>query len=132
MIQIKRAYQPAAPNDGYRVLVERLWPRGLRKEEAHLDGWLKVLAPSDALRKWFGHDPARFREFRDRYRRELKSPEAEAELEELVQRAERTTVTLIYSARDEQHNNALLLAAEIERRLKSRARRAHPSAETRR
>ena len=77
MIKLKRAYQPVVDDDGYRVLVERLWPRGLRKEEVHFDAWLKDIAPSDALRKWFGHDPARFTEFRERYKRELRSPDAQ-------------------------------------------------------
>jgi uncharacterized protein YeaO (DUF488 family) len=122
MVRLKRAYESPARTDGYRVLVERLWPRGLRKDEAHLDAWLKEIAPSDALRKWFGHDPDRFREFCSRYRRELESPEAREKLDELAHRAARETVTLIYSAHDQEHNNAVVLAEELERRL-PRARR---------
>jgi len=117
MIQLKRAYEPAAASDGYRVLVERLWPRGLRKAEAHLDEWLKDVAPSDELRRWFGHEPSRFREFRERYKRELRSDAARATLAELARRAARQTVTLVYSAHDERHNNAVVLAWELERRI---------------
>lgn len=117
MIQLKRAYEPAAASDGYRVLVERLWPRGLRKANAHIDEWLKDIAPSHELRRWFGHDRSRFSEFRDRYKRELRSEPAHAALAELVRRAARATVTLVYSAHDEVYNNAVVLAREIERRL---------------
>ena len=110
-IQLKRAYEPAAPGDGYRVLVDRLWPRGLRKADAHLDAWLKEIAPSDPLRRWFAHDPDRFREFRERYRRELRG---KTELAGLADRARHQRITLVYSAHDEQHNNAVVLAREIE------------------
>jgi uncharacterized protein YeaO (DUF488 family) len=116
-VQLKRAYVPAAPADGYRVLVERLWPRGLRKDVARLDEWLKEVAPSDALRKWFGHDPARFREFRDRYLHELQEPAAEKALDELVRRVAHERVTLVYAAHDEEHNSALVLASVLETRL---------------
>ena len=116
MLQIKRAYEPAVPADGYRVLVERLWPRGVRKDDARLDDWLKDLAPSDELRRWFDHDPARFQEFKKRYKRELRSPEAQELLERLAQRAARQRVTLVYSAHDEENNNAVVLADELERR----------------
>jgi uncharacterized protein YeaO (DUF488 family) len=125
MVKLKRAYEPAASSDGDRVLVDRLWPRGVRKDDAALDAWLKDLAPSDALRKWFAHEPARFREFRARYARELKSPAAEELLEDLAERAKRGTVTLIYAARDETHNNAVVLAHELERRAKHAAARRH-------
>lgn len=117
MIQLKRAYEPAAPRDGLRVLVERLWPRGLRKRDAHIDEWLKDLAPSDALRRWFGHQPARFPEFRARYRRELRSAPARAALSELERRARRRRVTLVYAAHDQTHNNAVVLAQQLRRRL---------------
>ncbi|HEX7838959.1 MAG TPA: DUF488 family protein [Kofleriaceae bacterium] len=124
MIQVKRAYEPAAPSDGYRVLVERLWPRGLRKADAHIDEWRKDVAPSDELRRWFGHEPSRFPEFRERYQRELRSEAARAALAELARRAARQTVTLVYSAHDELHNSAVVLARELERRLaRSRTRR---------
>jgi uncharacterized protein YeaO (DUF488 family) len=118
MIKLKRAYGPASRSDGERLLVERLWPRGLRKDDAHFDAWLKEIAPSDELRKWFGHDPARFREFRERYKRELHHANAKKLLDELAHRAARRTVTLVYSAHDEEHNNAIVLAEEIERRIR--------------
>jgi uncharacterized protein YeaO (DUF488 family) len=117
MIRLKRAYDPAEPNDGYRVLVERLWPRGLRKAKGHFDDWLKDIAPSPELRRWFGHDPSRFSEFRERYRRELHAEPARTAFSALASRAERGTVTLVYSAHDEVHNNAVVLARELERRL---------------
>jgi uncharacterized protein YeaO (DUF488 family) len=120
MIHLKRAYEPAAAADGYRVLVERLWPRGLRKAEAHVDEWLKDVAPSHELRRWFGHEPSRFSEFRERYKRELRAEPARTALTALANRAARGTVTLVYSAHDEAHNNAVVLAREIERRLARR------------
>lgn len=113
MLRLKRAYEAPAKGDGHRVLVDRLWPRGLRKEEAQIDEWLKELAPSDALRKWFGHDPDRFAEFRERYARELEQPEARALLDALAHRAARGRVTLVYAAHDEEHNNAVVLADAI-------------------
>ncbi len=107
MIRIKRIYDPPAPDDGRRVLVDRLWPRGIAKDEARLDEWLKELAPSDELRKWFGHDPAKWDEFRARYRTELKSrPEL---LVQLRAAANKGTVTLLYAAKDTEHNNAVVL-----------------------
>ena len=106
-IRLKRAYEPPADSDGARVLVDRLWPRGVSKAEAKLDLWLKEIAPSTELRKWFGHDPARWSEFQRRYRGELKQrPDEIAELQRL---AERGPVTLIYSAHDERHNDAVVL-----------------------
>jgi uncharacterized protein YeaO (DUF488 family) len=117
MIRIKRAYEPATPADGHRVLVDRLWPRGLRKERAHLDQWLKEVAPSDTLRKWFGHDPRRWAGFRERYLRELDTPAADAVLAGLARAARRGRVTLIYSAHDELHNDAVVLAEELTRRV---------------
>lgn len=121
MIRLKRAYEPAAPEDGYRVLVERLWPRGLRKTDAHLDDWLKDVAPSDALRRWFGHEPSRFAEFRDRYRRELHAEPARTAFADLARRAARQTITLVFAARDEQHNNAVVLAQELSLRARRTA-----------
>lgn len=106
-IQIKRAYEPAAPQDGERYLVDRLWPRGMKKDALRLAGWLKEIAPSDSLRHWFGHDPARWAEFRRRYRDELKSQEAA--LKQLRDALKRGTVTLVYSAHDEEHNQAVVL-----------------------
>jgi uncharacterized protein YeaO (DUF488 family) len=117
MIHLKRAYEPARTSDGYRVLVERLWPRGLRKADAHLDEWIKDVAPSHELRRWFGHDPSRFPEFRERYKRELHAEPARTALAVLADLAARRTVTLVYSAHDEAHNNAVVLARELERRL---------------
>jgi len=107
-VRLKRAYEPAASSDGYRVLVDRLWPRGVRREEARLDEWAKELAPSAALRRWFAHDPARFGEFRRRYTAELAAQEEK--LGELRRRARNGTLTLVYGARDQEHNDAVVLA----------------------
>lgn len=107
MIQLKRAYEKPSPKDGERILVERLWPRGLTKEKAAVDLWLKDIAPSTELRKWFGHDPARWEKFRERYRKELE--EKKDALQLLKQKAKEGTVTLVYAAHDEEHNGALVL-----------------------
>jgi uncharacterized protein YeaO (DUF488 family) len=107
-IRLKRAYDPREPADGYRVLVDRLWPRGVSKDEAHLDEWARELAPSPELRRWFGHDPARFEEFRRRYLDELAGHGEK--LAELRGRARHGTVTLVYGARDTEHNDAVVLA----------------------
>lgn len=117
MIQIKRAYEAPSRTDGHRVLVERLWPRGLAKADAHIEEWLKDVAPSHELRRWFGHDPSRFSEFRERYRRELRTEPAHTAFMDLARRAATSTVTLIYSAHDELHNNAVVLAQELKRRI---------------
>jgi len=110
MLTIKRIYEPAAASDGFRILVDRLWPRGISNDKARLDVWLKEIAPSDALRKWFGHDPDRWVQFQTRYRRELRAkPEAVKQLKHLLK--EHRTATLLFSARDEQHNNAVVLRA---------------------
>ncbi len=106
-IRLKRAYEPAAPSDGYRVLIDRLWPRGVKRESARLDEWARELAPSTELRRWFGHDPARFAEFRRRYLEELSAQEDK--LRELRGRARETTLTLVYGARDTEHNDAVVL-----------------------
>jgi len=106
-LRIKRAYEPPSPDDGERYLVDRLWPRGLKKEALALSGWLKDVAPSNALRQWFGHDPARWEKFRRRYRTELKSQsKALLPLRDAVAEG---PVTLVYSARDEAHNQAVVL-----------------------
>lgn len=106
-VRIKRVYEPAEKSDGYRVLIDRVWPRGVSKERAALDEWAKDLAPSASLRKWFGHDPSRFEQFRERYRKEL---DAQQDLlRELRSRARREAVTILYGAHDEQHNNAVVL-----------------------
>jgi uncharacterized protein YeaO (DUF488 family) len=125
MIRIKRAYEQPARADGHRVLIDRLWPRGVSKATAQLDEWLKDLAPSEQLRKWFAHDPDRFPEFRTRYRKELSQPAARALLRALAARARRGTVTLVYAAHDQHHNDAVVLASVLQRRL-SRAARATP------
>lgn len=110
-LRLKRAYAPADPADGTRVLVDRLWPRGVSKAEAALDHWLKEIAPSDELRHWFGHDPARWEEFRERYAAELdRHPEPLAQLRELARAG---TVTLVYAAHDEAHNNAVALRERL-------------------
>lgn len=123
-LHLKRVYEPPSSTDGRRVLVDRLWPRGVRKADARIDEWLKDVAPSHELRRWFGHDPERFPEFRERYRRELRAEPARSVLAELQRRAARGTVTLIYAARDDQHNNAVVLAQELARR---RGRAAGPA-----
>ncbi|MGA9761954.1 MAG: DUF488 family protein [Gaiellaceae bacterium] len=107
-VRLKRAYEPVAAEDGSRVLVERLWPRGVTRERARLDEWAKEIAPSPELRRWYAHDPARFAEFRRRYLGELAGHEQE--LEELRRRARAGTLTLVYAARDEERNSAVVLA----------------------
>jgi uncharacterized protein YeaO (DUF488 family) len=107
-VRLKRAYDPAEPGDGYRVLVDRLWPRGVSKERARLDEWARELAPSAELRTWFGHDPERFAEFERRYRAELAAHGEK--LDELRRRARAGTLTLVYGARDEEHNDAVVLS----------------------
>jgi uncharacterized protein YeaO (DUF488 family) len=107
-VQTKRIYEPADPADGYRVLIDHVWPRGVSRERAQLDQWARELAPSDELRKWFDHVPERFEEFRARYRLELSS---HGELiDKLRDRANNGRVTIVYAARDEEHNNAVVLA----------------------
>ncbi|SDG28384.1 DUF488 domain-containing protein [Chitinophaga filiformis] len=106
-VVIKRAYDPADPRDGYRILVDRLWPRGIKKEAAEIDQWLKEVAPSTKLRTWFGHDPAKWREFKKRYREELKDNEAWEELQDLARGKKK--ITLVYAAKDEEHNQAVVL-----------------------
>ena len=115
-IDVKRAYEPPARSDGYRVLVDRIWPRGVTKDDLEVDAWLKDVAPSTALRKWFGHDPKKWDEFRRRYARELE-PHAAA-LGQLVERARAGRVTLVFGAKDTEHNNAVALKEHLERRLK--------------
>src|SRR5215213_7148631 len=112
-IQIKRAYEPASPDDGHRVLIDRLWPRGVSRQSAKLDEWVKELAPSTELRQWFGHEPARFEEFRRRYIAELR--DEGLTLTALRRRAREGRLTLVYSAHDTEHNDAVVLA-EILRR----------------
>jgi uncharacterized protein YeaO (DUF488 family) len=106
-VRLKRAYEPPAPDDGERILVDRLWPRGVSRGDAALDAWMKDIAPSTALRQWFAHDPARWDMFRDRYAEELRD---HADLvEQLRERARRGPITLVYSAHDAEHNDAVVL-----------------------
>jgi uncharacterized protein YeaO (DUF488 family) len=110
-VRLKRAYEPADPADGLRILVDRLWPRGASKADIALDEWMKEIAPSTGLRKWFGHDPARWNEFRRRYAHEVSGkPEMLARLRE---RAREGPITLLYSAHDELHNDAVALRSLI-------------------
>lgn len=119
MIKIKRVYEEAAAQDGARFLVERLWPRGLKKAALPMDGWLKEVAPSTALRQWFGHDPQRWDEFKRRYFAELDAaPDAWASLQAAAQQG---SVTLLYSARDTAHNGALALQDYLEQHAEDRA-----------
>ena len=111
-VALKRAYEAASDSDGTRVLVDRLWPRGVTKAKARIDVWLKDVAPSTQLRKWFGHDPDKWTEFQRRYRAELKGSEALAELRKLAREGH---VTLVYGAKDEEHNDAVVLAKLLRR-----------------
>jgi uncharacterized protein YeaO (DUF488 family) len=106
--RVKRVYDPFDPADGHRVLIDHVWPRGVTRERARLDAWARDLAPSDALRTWFDHRPERFEEFRERYRNELIAHSAP--LDELRRRAATNRVTILYAARDRDHNNAVVLA----------------------
>ncbi len=116
MIRVKRVYEPARREDGRRFLVDRLWPRGIKRETLSLDAWAKEVAPSDSLRRWFAHDPYRWDEFRRRYAAELdRRPEAWGPILEAVRRG---TVTLVYSARDSRQNNAVVLKGYLQMKLK--------------
>ncbi|TQL47125.1 uncharacterized protein YeaO (DUF488 family) [Homoserinimonas aerilata] len=106
-VTVKRVYEHPEPADGYRILVDRVWPRGVSKEHAAVELWLKEVGPSTELRKWFGHDPERYDEFAERYRAELANSDAMRELTDAV--SQHDTVTLVYSAKDEQHNQAVVL-----------------------
>jgi uncharacterized protein YeaO (DUF488 family) len=112
-VRRKRAYEPAGSADGHRVLIDRIWPRGVSRKRACLDEWARDLAPSSELRRWFGHDPARFAEFRRRYESELAAQEAK--LRDLRRIARDGTLTLVYGARDTEHNDAVVLADFLER-----------------
>jgi uncharacterized protein YeaO (DUF488 family) len=114
-VRLKRAYEPASAEDGYRVLVDRLWPRGVSKKQAKLDEWDQELAPSSQLREWFGHEPDRFPEFRRRYIDELRANRPS--LRQLRRRARTGTLTLVYSAHDSEHNDAVVLAEVLRRGL---------------
>jgi len=115
MIRVKRAYESPEADDGARILVDRLWPRGVKKEQLSLHAWLRDVAPSDELRKWFGHDPAKWEEFKKRYFVELDGkPEA---LKSLLETVRDGNVTLLYAAQDKEHNNAVALKAYLEAKL---------------
>lgn len=117
-VRLKRAYEPAASSDGYRVLIDRLWPRGVSRERAALDEWDQELAPSAELRQWFGHEPGRFEEFRRRYRDELR--DKRSRIAKLRAQAREGTLTLVYSARDAEHNDAVVLGEVLRRGLPKR------------
>lgn len=114
MVTLKRVYEPLARGDGYRVLVERLWPRGISKQTAHIDLWLKDIAPSPKLRSWYSHDVNKWAEFQRRYRAELRANNALAQLRDLLRA--RRIVTFVYAARDQEHNSALVLKEFLEGR----------------
>jgi len=129
MIRLKRAYDAISRTDGARFLVERLWPRGVSKATLQLDAWLKEVGPSTALRKWFSHDPEKWREFRRRYFRELDSrPEA---WKPIVSAARRGTVTLVYSSHDTEHNNAVALQEYVRAKSRRPSRPPHAAAANR-
>jgi uncharacterized protein YeaO (DUF488 family) len=121
MTQMKRIYESATAEDGYRVLVERLWPRGVSKAAAHLDAWEKGVAPSDSLRRWYGHDPQKWEEFQTRYETELQTQEAQAILERLVERARNSVVTLLYASHAGEISNAAVLQRMLMHRLAARS-----------
>lgn len=112
MIELKRVYEPWDQRDGKRILVDRLWPRGVTKEKAHLDVWLKAIAPSTELRKWFGHDPDKWEEFQQRYRAELAAHGTAVST--ILDASNEGTVTLVYAAKDEEHNEAVVLKDYLE------------------
>lgn len=116
-VRVKRAYEPVSPGDGYRVLIDRLWPRGVSRQRARLDEWDKDLSPSTELREWFRHDPGRFEEFRRRYLEELQA--RRPRIAELRRHARVGTLTLVHSARDTEHNDAVVLAEVVRRGLPS-------------
>jgi uncharacterized protein YeaO (DUF488 family) len=121
VIRMKRIYEPVSDEDGYRVLVERLWPRGVSKESAELDAWEKDIAPSNALRRWYGHDPKKWEEFQERYEGELETPERQEILHNLVRRGQRGIVTLLYASRAGEISGAAVLRQVLLRRI------SHPS-----
>lgn len=112
-VQIRRAYEPPQADEGYRVLVDRLWPRGIAKADLTYDQWCKDLAPSADLRRWFDHQVEKWPEFFKRYRAELHAPEQQARLQEVIKAAQGQRITLIYGAKDREHNQAVVLAAVI-------------------
>jgi len=121
MLRVKRVYESKEAGDGTRILVDRLWPRGLRSEQAALDEWMKDVAPSDELRKWFAHDPAKWTEFKRKYTQGLAAPEKAALLKRIAKLAESGNVTLVYAAKDTEHNNARVLEELIARAAENKA-----------
>ena len=115
MIKVKRVYEKVENNDGVRVLVDRLWPRGVKEEDAKLDEWLKDIAPSSKLRKWFSHDPNKWEEFKIRYEEEL--AQKEELLDKLIQDAKGKNITLVYASREKQFNNVMVLKTLMEKRM---------------
>lgn len=122
VLQLKRVYETLDPSDGHRILVDRLWPRGLSKEKARVDEWMKDVAPSTELRQWFGHDPEKWREFQRRYKRELR--ERADLVRKVASLASRGPVTLLFGARDEEHNDAVVLAAVVRAQMKRATRKS--------
>ena len=118
-VRLQRAYEDPGADDGHRVLVDRVWPRGRTKEALRLDAWARDLGPSTELRKWFGHDPARWPEFRSRYQAELAEPGKAQALDALAAEAREGRVTIVYGARDREHNQAQVIADELDRRLRA-------------
>ena len=115
-IKLKRAYEKTEPEDGTRILIDRLWPRGLKKENAKIDSWLKDIAPSNELRKWYSHDPAKWTQFKERYWRELDAkPDT---VSSLAQQSQKSTITLVFSSKEEKLNNAAALKQYIEHKFK--------------
>jgi len=113
MLRVKRVYDKKGAGDGKRILIDRLWPRGLRTEDAAIDDWLKELSPSDELRRWFNHEPEKWQEFRRRYRKELSSPEKREILKRIAKEAAHSDITLVYGASETEYNNARVLAELI-------------------
>ena len=122
IIRIRRVYEKPSRGEGYRILVDRLWPRGMKKSELAFDAWEKDLAPSDALRRSFGHDPAAWPQFRSGYLKELRSDPAREKMRSIAEKARKGNVTLLYSARDEEHNNAVVLRDLLQRKLGDRGK----------
>lgn len=114
MFRVKRIYEPKSEDDGKRYLVDRIWPRGMSREKAALDGWLKDVAPSKELRTWFAHDPAKWEQFQKDYRKELSAPQALDVIQRLRKEAEKETVTLLFSAKEPRYNNAVCLKKVLE------------------
>lgn len=119
MLKVKRIYEKPSPADGQRFLVDRLWPRGLKKEDAHLQAWLKDLAPSTDLRRWFSHDPQHWEEFQQRYVKELEDPQKAPQIKILLERARQGIATLVFAAKDTKKNNAVVLKQYLEQQLNS-------------